>query len=48
MAPVHTVVAQACLGGGLLQDTLTEIVTKDDLENFPLAKYAAESWVGHA
>jgi ankyrin repeat protein len=45
MTPAHTVVAQACLGVLLHLD---ENVTKDDLEDFPLAEYAAESWVGHA
>ena len=45
MTPAHTVVAQACLGALLHMD---ENITKDDLERFPLATYAAEHWVGHA
>ena len=43
--PAHTLVAQACLG---LLLHLDETVTKESLENFPLAEYAAEYWVGHA
>jgi hypothetical protein len=47
MAPVHTVVAQACLGILLhLDKSITS--TRDSLQNFPLARYAAEFWVGHA
>ena len=42
--PAHTIVAQACLGVLLHLD---ENVTKDSLEKFPLAEYAAEHWVGH-
>jgi ankyrin repeat protein len=45
MTPAHTIVAQACLGVLLHLD---ETVTKDSLENFSLAEYAAEHWVGHA
>jgi hypothetical protein len=45
MTAAHTIVAQACLGVLLHLD---ENVTKDSLENFPLAEYAAEHWVGHA
>jgi len=45
MTSAHTVVAQACLGVLLHLD---ENVTKDSLENFPLAEYAAEHWAGHA
>ena len=45
MTPAHTIVAQACLGVLLHFD---ENVTKDDLEDFPLAEYAAEHWVDHA
>lgn len=44
MTSAHTIVAQACLGVLLHLD---ENVTKDSLKNFPLAKYAAEHWVGH-
>ena len=45
MTTAHTIVAQACLGVLLHFD---ENVTKDSLEEFPLAEYAAEHWVGHA
>ena len=45
MTAAHTIVAQASLGVLLHLD---EGVTKDSLENFPLAEYAAEHWVGHA
>ena len=41
----HTIIAQACLGVLLHLD---ENVTKDSLENVPLAMYAAEHWVCHA
>jgi ankyrin repeat protein len=45
MTPAHTIVAQACLGVLLHID---KNVTKEDLKEFPLVKYAAEYWVGHA
>jgi ankyrin repeat protein len=45
MTTAHTIVAQACLGVLLRLD---ENITKDSLEEFPLAWYAAEHWVGHA
>ena len=45
MTLAHTIIAQACLGGLLHID---ETITKDGLERFPLAKYAAEHWVDHA
>jgi ankyrin repeat protein len=45
MTPAHTIVAQACLG--ILLD-VDENITRDGLEDFPLVKYAAENWVGHA
>jgi ankyrin repeat protein len=45
MTPAHTIVAQACLGVLLHLD---ENITKDSLEDFPLAEYAAEHWVDHA
>ena len=41
----HTLAAQACLGMLLHLD---KNITRDDLERFPLAEYAAEHWVGHA
>ena len=45
MTLAHTIIAQACLGVLLHLDRR---ITKDDLEQFPLAKYAAEYRVGHA
>ena len=45
MIPAHTIVAQACLGVLLHLD---ENITRDGLEDFPLAEYAAEHWVKHA
>ena len=45
MTVAHTIVAQACLGVLLHLDDNT---TEDSLEEFPLAEYAAEHWVGHA
>ena len=45
MTAAHTIVAQACLGVLLHVD---KNVTEDSLEEFPLAEYAAENWVGHA
>ena len=41
----HTLTASACLGMLLHLDKNT---TRDDLEKFPLAEYAAEHWVDHA
>jgi len=45
MTAAHTIIAQACLGVLLHID---ETITQDDLEKFPLAKYTARHWVGHA
>ena len=45
MTSAHTTVAQGSLG---LLLHLDETVTKDSLEKFPLAGYAAEYWVAHA
>ena len=45
MTAAHTLVVRACLGFLL---HLGEDITKDILETFPLAEYAAEHWVGHA
>jgi ankyrin repeat protein len=45
MTAAHTIIAQACLGVLLHID---ETITQDDLGKFPLAKYAAEHWAGHA
>ena len=43
--PAHTLLARACLGV-LLQ--LDYNIDKTNLKNFPLARYAAGSWVDHA
>ena len=45
MTPAHTILARSCLGVLLHLD---ENVAREGLENFPLAEYAAEHWVGHA
>jgi len=45
MTSAHTIVAQASLGVLLHLD---KSVTRDSLEDFPLARYAAQYWVGHA
>ena len=41
-----TLAAQACLG--LLLHLDKDVVTRDSLEKWPLAEYAAEHWNGHA
>jgi ankyrin repeat protein len=41
----HTIFAQACLGVLLHLD---DRVDRDDIENFPLAQYAAQHWTKHA
>jgi ankyrin repeat protein len=46
MAPAHTLAAQACLG--ILLHLDKDVVTRDSLEEFPLARYAAEHWADHA
>ena len=46
MTPAHTLAAQACLG--ILLHLNKNVVTRDNLKKFPLARYAAEHWVGHA
>ena len=45
MTAAHTIVAQASLGALLHLD---KNVTRNSLENFPLAGYAAQYWVRHA
>ena len=45
LEPAHTIFAQACLGV-LLQ--LDHGVDRDSIQNFPLARYAAQYWVKHA
>ncbi len=44
MTPAHTLAAQTCLGILLHLDI---DVTIDSLQDFPLAKYAADHWVNH-
>jgi ankyrin repeat protein len=41
----HTIIAQACLGVLLRLD---DRVDRDNIENFPLARYAAQYWDTHA
>jgi hypothetical protein len=45
LEPAHTILAQACLGVLLRLD---DHVDRDNIKNFPLAKYAAEHWTEHA
>ncbi|KAH8976461.1 hypothetical protein EDB92DRAFT_1761220, partial [Lactarius akahatsu] len=42
--PSHMILAQACLGALLCLDDHTS----DSIKKFPLVRYAAEFWVGHA
>jgi ankyrin repeat protein len=44
MTPAHTLVAQACLGILLHLD---ETITRDRLDIYPLAEYAAHHWFEH-
>src|SRR6266850_2211411 len=44
MTPAHTLVAQACLGILLHLD---ETITRDRLDIYPLAEYAARHWFEH-
>ena len=46
MTPAHTLASQACLGTLLYLDK--DVITRDSLKDYPLAKYAAEHWVYHA
>src|SRR6266852_5059875 len=46
MTPAHTLASQACLGTLLHLDK--DVITRDSLEDYPLANYAAEQWVYHA
>jgi len=46
MTAAHTLAAQACLG--ILLHLDNDVVTRDSLEDYPLAEYAAEHWVDHA
>src|SRR6266436_6501640 len=43
--PAHTRAAQACLG--ILLHLDKDVVTRDSLPKYPLAKYAAEHWIDH-
>jgi hypothetical protein len=45
LGAAHTILAQACLGVLLRLD---EHVDRDNIENFPLARYAAHYWPTHA
>jgi hypothetical protein len=45
LAAAHTILAQACLG---LLLRLDDRVDRDNIENFPLARYAAQYWATHA
>jgi hypothetical protein len=46
MALAHTLASQACLGTLLHLDK--DVITRDSLEDYPLAEYAAEHWVYHS
>src|SRR5258708_15873630 len=46
MIPAHALAAQSCLGTLLHLDQ--DFITRDSLEDFPLAEYAAEHWASHA
>jgi ankyrin repeat protein len=45
MTPAHTLVAQACFG--ILLHLDKDVVTRDSLEKWPLAQYAAKHWADH-
>src|SRR5216684_1704141 len=45
MTPTHTFVAQVCLG--ILLHLDKDVITRDSLEDSPLAEYAAEHWIYH-
>jgi ankyrin repeat protein len=44
LTPAHALLARACLAILLYLD---KSITKDDMDKFPLAKYAAEHWFEH-
>jgi ankyrin repeat protein len=46
MTPAHTFAAQVCLG--ILLHLDKDVITRNSLEDFPLAKYAAAHWADHA
>ena len=45
LGAAHTILAQACLGVLLRLD---DHIDRDNIENFPLARYAAQYWPTHA
>ena len=45
LGPAHAILAQACLGVLLRLD---DRINRDNIKDFPLARYAAEHWVDHA
>jgi ankyrin repeat protein len=44
--PAHTRAAQACLG--ILLHLDNDVITRDSLQDFPFAEYAAEHWIDHS
>ena len=46
MTPAHTLAAQTCLG--ILLHLDKDVVTRDNMEKWPLAEYAAKHWADHA
>ena len=46
MTPAHTLAARACLG--ILLHLDKDVVTRNNLDKFPLAEYAAKYWTDHA
>jgi ankyrin repeat protein len=45
LEPAHTILAQACLGVLLRLD---DRINRDNIDDFPLARYAAQYWIDHA
>jgi len=45
LGPAHAILAQACLGVLLRLDNR---INRDNIKDFPLARYAAQHWVDHA
>jgi len=45
LGPAHAILAQACLGVLLRLDNR---INRDNIKEFPLARYAAQHWVDHA
>ena len=45
LEPAHAILAQACLGVLLRLD---DRINRDNIKDFPLARYAAQHWVDHA